>query len=1242
MGRGFSGSAFARGFFGPIVAAALILGFGSAAHGQDAVKGALVKQAPPAPPLGAGVPLISSGPQKMPDVSSEAVPDKPASPPASKAAPDPAPATKNDAVKPGQRDAAAAPSAATAAASTLAAGDPDTGGSSSNGILSPSVPTFGADGALRYSYSIDVPDFRGLEPDISLNYDSGRKTKLTAGYQGWLGFGWGLDGFDVIERQRPRGGVPAFDGNDVYLLNGTELVPCVAGTDSPSCATGGNYATEVESYQRIKNDTASNTWTVTQRDGTRLEFYPMASFATAALADSTVAYSSRWLLKHVIDTHGNTVYYNYDCTDGTVCYPKTVDFGPYQIAFNMETRPDHILMANGRTIARTAKRIKSVKVTTGGAMISAWALFYGQAPASNNSRLNSIYRFGSNAILDASGAVTEGAWLPPVTFQYRDFGAGSFTAWDKTISSECTDTTKAAREELTFGDIDNNGKDELVFDKNSKCNGIIGTKLFVNRFDFVNVSSSISQNSSSSTILHQSSLNNKSYTDESPYSVNHIFQNIIGNFTGAENFKSIVTQYYAVSAGNTISYNAKNYVTNFDSSLAPTITACSSAGPYGEDCTNLFQSAFGLGGKSSPSVINRFPIDIAGETKISQLGSTLQSFTGIGDFAGNGVLRPAVVFGKDISTVAVFDTPSSPVFGGLYVNVPYVSLAHKDGQRNYTRLADVNGDGLTDVLYVWGSLNVRVYLATGADSLSTATNKYVYVGPTATVGEFYAQMTGEFSFADVDGDGRANIIGQWTNVDGTEQTAPNVAYDFRFGGAADSVAMVNDFMLTFNPSLPTGDINGDGLPDFPVKITGSNYFKFQLSNGAEGLPNSLLSVKNELGGVHSFKFKPSTRYVNTFLPFAMSTLSEIKADDGRGQTATQYISYYGGKYDPALRRFMGFRSVNETRPCGSNEAACASTETIYRQDVASTGQPERIITRDAAGVTRRDVAETYLVRKSDKPYFAKNTATETTLTEGGVSAMLKSERVFDAYGNVTDTKDYGRTDANGAGDELRVISAYLYNTAAYIVDKPYATIASNSLADGAPVIKQSTFFYDSAAVATTLPTKGDLTRQDDYQSLAPAYNYVSSVYVYDQFGNRTSATNRLNETTSWTYDTQSYLFVTQETNALGQKALSTPNRVCGAPANKTAVDGVWFTYLYDEFCRLQSEKNEVTLGWTYLSYSGFGVPELQYVLRTTPHAGDNANSAYTTSKPISTVLAGPIRRGRKVRPRRSSLSTASS
>ena len=110
----------------------------------------------------------------------------------------------------------------------------------------------GSNGSLNYDIAIDVPAFHGLEPEIVLNYNSSRKTKLGGLYQGWLGYAWGLEGFDVIERASPGYGLPYFDDSkDIFLLNGMELVPCTSAmASSPSCgaAVSGTtaYTTEVE------------------------------------------------------------------------------------------------------------------------------------------------------------------------------------------------------------------------------------------------------------------------------------------------------------------------------------------------------------------------------------------------------------------------------------------------------------------------------------------------------------------------------------------------------------------------------------------------------------------------------------------------------------------------------------------------------------------------------------------------------------------------------------------------------------------------------------------------------------------------------------------------------------------------------------------------------------------------------------------------------------------------------------
>ena len=176
------------------------------------------------------------------------------------------------------------------------------------------------------------------------------------------------------------------------------------------------------------------------------------------------------------------------------------------------------------------------------------------------------------------------------------------------------------------------------------------------------------------------------------------------------------------------------------------------------------------------------------------------------------------------------------------------------------------------------------------------------------------------------------------------------------------------------------------------------------------------------------------------------------------------------------------------------------------------------------------------------------------------------------------------------------------NTTAYIVDKPSYIYVKSGFAAASPVVKFTQLYYDNLTQLIA-PTKGDLFKQVDFRDLAPTYNSASVTYVYDYFGNRLSAANQLNETTSWTYDLIFGLFVTEETNPLGQKTKWTPNFVCGAPADKTGVDSIKFTYTYDVFCRKTQEFNTVNGNYLDTLYSFSGAPTTQYVRTHRPHGG---------------------------------------
>ena len=89
---------------------------------------------------------------------------------------------------------------------------------------------------------IQVPGFRGLEPELRLVYDYNRSTSSGHYRAGQLGIGWLLEGFTDIVRFLPIGGAPRFDVSDTYWLGRKQLEICVSPMIAASCLADNNFA----------------------------------------------------------------------------------------------------------------------------------------------------------------------------------------------------------------------------------------------------------------------------------------------------------------------------------------------------------------------------------------------------------------------------------------------------------------------------------------------------------------------------------------------------------------------------------------------------------------------------------------------------------------------------------------------------------------------------------------------------------------------------------------------------------------------------------------------------------------------------------------------------------------------------------------------------------------------------------------------------------------------------------------
>jgi RHS repeat-associated protein len=282
-----------------------------------------------------------------------------------------------------------------------------------------------ASGSFQTEVPIVVPDFRGLEPRLRLVYDSGTGN-------GQVGVGWRLAGPSEVRRvSSPGKGAPRYDAADVYLLDGMELVRCERATVSPSCkhpppAMAGSafepYATRSETYQRVAFEPTpgGGRWHVWQKDGTRLLY-------TAGNVAGGNAF--RWTLSSVTDTLGNTVTYTWSERGGdqrfaAERYLETITYTGAEVRLVYGPRPDVVTYSTGRGLIAQRERLEAIGVIAAGKRARAYDLRYtepvtGSTGGAPRSLLTEVQEYGTDATIDAAGAVT-GTALPPVRLRYPD------------------------------------------------------------------------------------------------------------------------------------------------------------------------------------------------------------------------------------------------------------------------------------------------------------------------------------------------------------------------------------------------------------------------------------------------------------------------------------------------------------------------------------------------------------------------------------------------------------------------------------------------------------------------------------------------------------------------------------------------------------------------------------------------------------------------------------------------------
>jgi RHS repeat-associated protein len=983
-------------------------------------------------------------------------------------------------------------------------------------------------GRLEAKVPIGAPTFRGLINELVLSYGSSLSNEA-------FGVGWGFGGVSTIERVSTLHGSPRYDATDVYLLDGSELIP--------SCTKfGGQYCPRIETYARIAYQSGTDTWTVATRDGKTATYgYRFAPGAT----------TMRWYLSKLVDTAGNEVRYEYYTDTGVACgdvYLDRLVYNGVTVALHRELRPDVLQSANGTCLTTTRYRVNSIDVCVGtpgaeapcatnGAVdpkrARAYQLTYTASAATSRSLLTSVRQYGADATLASTGAVTGGTSLPAMTITYRAEGTGA--VGPTPLSSPFVESSAENKTKRLFADVNGDGRVDYTRAFTSKVRVRLG-----NGDGTFGPAIDTPFETNSTTWRDYRDLTDINGDGKADYVVTSSSMIYVKLAVGDGFFGPVIeTAHPDVSTG----WRDYRDYADVNGDGKP---------DYVRTTSTDIRVRLGLGdGHFGPVITTTFPATSDG-------WKTKRDFV---DLDGDGRID-YVRAGTDriYARLSNGDGTFGPVIETMH-------SAAADGWRDYRDWIDVNGDGRIDYVRTSSSrLYVRLSLGNGSFAPALET----LFGTTEDGWRDYR------SFADINGDGRID----YTRTRSNKVIVKLSTGDGTFGPAVETAFPTTESgWYTYRSFV---DVDGDGNVDY-TRTTDTDIKVLRASGYA---PNFLATVNSGLGGSTSVEYLPSSQWHNSYLPNGMilQTVAAVSIDDGSGgpeSVATTNYAYEGALWiddDPAVagsdREFRGFRRATTTLA-----ATGAYAETYYWQRAGAIAKPEVIYKRGADGA----------IMSFEKFAFTENTTApyESLVTElwafecNGDAVMdgdgeyvsgcrrVLTTYAWDQYANMVAEYQYGDYDLSG--DERTVVRGFAPNAGAYIVGLPAWENIYTGIGTSGQLMSRVKYYYDGAGSEATPPVKGMLTAKLEW--LDRTGGYVANTFAYDTAGNQTAMTDPLGNLHTKTFDPVYNQYVTAITNPLGQATVTEYDYVLGRVTAKLDPDGNATRHYYDKLGRVTLSTN---------------------------------------------------------------------
>ncbi|MCI0556347.1 MAG: FG-GAP-like repeat-containing protein, partial [Anaerolineae bacterium] len=306
-----------------------------------------------------------------------------------------------------------------------------------------------------------------MTPKLNLVYSSQNNDNANI-----AGFGWDID-IPYIQTINRKGVEDMFDDFFFYSALDGEL----RSTDGSTTTEA--YGPLVENGDFRKYEYENHTrWLVTDKFGTQYRF----GSTTAARQDnpSDSAQIRTWMLEEVRDTNDNYIKYEYQKSNGQI-YPYKITYtghgtadGDFEIEFFYESRGDNATSTAPGFSVITNDRISEIQAKIDGAWTRKYELNYTTGDTGGRSLLQSITETGK----DEFGSTIS---LPATLFDYSTSTAG--WTYDSGYVLPIPFVDGNGEKGVRYADITGDGLVDLIYSVHHIPDGTEGKSVFINNSD---------------------------------------------------------------------------------------------------------------------------------------------------------------------------------------------------------------------------------------------------------------------------------------------------------------------------------------------------------------------------------------------------------------------------------------------------------------------------------------------------------------------------------------------------------------------------------------------------------------------------------------------------------------------------------------------------------------------------------------------------------------------------------------